>query len=111
MMRIPMARYNSSTGSTVGASCPRQTLDHLSGYRGSHPVRVGNGAAEQFQLDMYGALFDAVYLYNKHGAMISHELWTHLRQMVDWVCDHWQEADDGIWEVRGAVGSSSSTRR
>jgi GH15 family glucan-1,4-alpha-glucosidase len=76
-------------------------LDDLEGYRGSGPVRVGNAAAAQVQLDIYGALLDAVYLYNKHGAMISYELWTHLRRLVDWVCAHWRDADNGIWEVRG----------
>ncbi len=79
---------------------PETILDGLDGYRSSRPVRVGNAAVEQLQLDIYGALLDAVYLYNKHGAMISYELWTHLRQLVDWVCEHWQDEDDGIWEVR-----------
>jgi GH15 family glucan-1,4-alpha-glucosidase len=83
-----------------GRDLPETTLDHLAGYRGSRPVRLGNAAATQTQHDIYGALLDAVYLYNKHGAMISYELWTHLRRLVDWVCDHWGREDDGIWEVR-----------
>jgi GH15 family glucan-1,4-alpha-glucosidase len=78
-----------------------ETLDHLEGYRGSRPVRIGNGAYNQLQLDIYGELMDAVYLYNKYGSPISYELWTHLRQLVDWVCDNWQRQDEGIWEVRG----------
>jgi len=78
-----------------------QSLDHFEGYRGSRPVRVGNGAWNQLQLDIYGELLDSVYLYNKHGAPISYELWGHLRAMVDWVCDHWRRPDEGIWEVRG----------
>lgn len=78
-----------------------EILDHLSGYRGSGPVRVGNGAYRQLQLDIYGELMDAVYLYDKYGTHISYELWTSLRPLVDWVCDHWRESDEGIWEVRG----------
>ena len=78
-----------------------ETLDHLEGYRGSRPVRVGNGAYKQLQLDIYGELMDAVYLYNKYGDPIWYELWSHLRRLIDWVCDNWQRADEGIWEVRG----------
>ncbi|MBA3702519.1 MAG: glycoside hydrolase family 15 protein, partial [Rubrobacteraceae bacterium] len=78
-----------------------ETLDHLDGYRGSRPVRLGNGAYDQLQLDIYGELMDAVYLYNKHGDPISYDLWTRLRVLVDWVCDNWQREDEGIWEVRG----------
>jgi GH15 family glucan-1,4-alpha-glucosidase len=80
---------------------PEITLDHLEGYRGSRPVRIGNLAQEQFQLDIYGELMDAVYLYNKYGTPISYELWTHLRGIVDWLCDNWTREDAGIWEVRG----------
>ena len=77
------------------------TLDHLDGYRGSRPVRVGNGAYNQLQLDIYGELMDSVYLYNKYGSPISYDLWIHLRQLINWVCDNWQRKDEGIWEVRG----------
>ena len=80
---------------------PEEGLDHLAGYRDSRPVRIGNGAYEQLQIDIYGELLDAVYLYNKHGAPISYELWTALRRLVDWVCENWQREDEGIWEVRG----------
>ncbi len=75
-------------------------LEHLYGYRGSTPVRIGNGAANQLQLDIYGELLDAIYLFNKYGTPISYELWTHARRLLDWVCDHWREPDEGIWEVR-----------
>ncbi len=78
-----------------------ETLDHLDGYRGSRPVRLGNGAYDQLQLDIYGELMDAVYLYNKHGDPISYDLWTRLRTLINWVCDNWQREDEGIWEVRG----------
>jgi len=76
-------------------------LDHLAGYRGSAPVRIGNGAAGQLQLDIYGELIDSVYLYNKYGTPIFHEAWTDLTRIVEWVCDNWDQADEGIWEVRG----------
>ncbi len=77
------------------------TLGHLDGYRGSSPVRVGNGAYGQLQLDIYGELMDAVYLYNKYGTPISYDFWTHLRELINWVCDNWTRTDEGIWEVRG----------
>lgn len=76
-------------------------LDHLDGYRGSKPVRVGNGAWDQLQLDIHGELIDAVYLFNKHGSPISYETWLTVRRLVDWVCDNWQREDEGVWEVRG----------
>ena len=78
-----------------------QTLDHLDGYRGSRPVRIGNGAYNQLQLDIYGELMDAVYLSNKYRSPVSYELWQELRRIVNWVCDNWQRKDDGVWEVRG----------
>jgi GH15 family glucan-1,4-alpha-glucosidase len=78
-----------------------ETLDHLEGYRGSRPVRIGNGAYDQLQLDIYGELLDSVYLFNKYGNPISYDLWTHLRRMINWVCDNWHRTDEGIWEVRG----------
>jgi len=78
-----------------------EILDHLDGYRGSRPVRVGNGAAHQLQLDIYGEVIDSVYLYDKYAAPVSYDLWTSLRRMIDWVADNWERADEGIWEVRG----------
>ncbi len=78
-----------------------ETLDHLEGYKQSRPVRVGNGAYGQLQLDIYGELMDSVYLYNKYGTPISYDLWKHLRRLINWVCDNWQRPDEGIWEVRG----------
>ena len=70
------------------------------GYRGSRPVRVGNGAGRQCQLDVYGALMDSVYLYDKYGQPISHDFWMRLTAIVDWVCENWRRPDSGIWEVR-----------
>ena len=78
-----------------------ETLDHFEGYKGSRPVRVGNNAYGQLQLDIYGELMDSVYLYNKYGAPISYDLWQHLRKLVNWVVANWRQPDEGIWEVRG----------
>ncbi len=83
------------------AGLPEEVLGHLEGYRGSAPVRIGNGAADQLQLDIYGELIDSVYLYNKHGAPISHDSWDDLCRIVEWVCGNWDQADEGIWETRG----------
>jgi GH15 family glucan-1,4-alpha-glucosidase len=76
-------------------------LDHLDGYRGSKPVRVGNAASTQLQLDVYGELIDSIYLYNKYAQPVSYDLWQSLRRMLDWVCANWEQPDHGIWEVRG----------
>lgn len=78
-----------------------ETLNHLDGYHGSKPVRIGNGAYDQLQLDIYGELMDAVYLFNKHGTPISYDTWIALRKIINWVADNWQEEDESIWEVRG----------
>jgi GH15 family glucan-1,4-alpha-glucosidase len=78
-----------------------KTLDHLSGYRDSQPVRIGNGAFDQFQLDIYGELMESVYIYNRHGWPISYDMWMSLSGILDWVSENWREPDEGIWEVRG----------
>jgi GH15 family glucan-1,4-alpha-glucosidase len=80
---------------------PEEMLDHFEGYRGSSPVRIGNEAADQLQLDIYGELIDSVYLFNKYGRPIFHEAWEDLRRIVEWVCVNWDQADEGIWESRG----------
>ena len=76
-------------------------LSHLSGYMNSSPVRLGNGAYKQRQLDLYGAVLDAAYLYNKHGAPLDYDLWKNLGKILDWLSENWREPDEGIWEVRG----------
>ncbi len=76
-------------------------LDHLDGYRSSKPVRIGNAAHGQLQLDMYGELLEAIYVYNRHAYPISYDLWASLRNILDWVAQHWRTPDEGIWEVRG----------
>ena len=78
-----------------------QILDHLEGYRGSAPVRIGNGAYNQLQLDIYGELMDSVYLFDKYGKPIHYDLWVNLVRLMEWVCNNWWRKDEGIWEVRG----------
>jgi GH15 family glucan-1,4-alpha-glucosidase len=80
---------------------PERELDHLEGYRGSRPVRIGNAAHRQLQLDIYGELLDAIYLFNKYGTPIGYDAWVKIRRVLDHVCDVWREPDEGIWEVRG----------
>ncbi|MEO9337142.1 glycoside hydrolase family 15 protein [Mesorhizobium sp. SB112] len=75
-------------------------LDHLAGYGASRPVRIGNGARDQHQLDIFGELIDSVYLSNKYGAAISREGWAGVQDVVGHVMGHWQEPDAGIWEMR-----------
>ncbi|AIG00679.1 putative hydrolase [Pseudomonas fluorescens] len=80
---------------------PETTLTHLSGHGGAQPVRIGNEAFDQVQLDIFGELMDAVYLVNKYGEAISHEGWKHTLEVVDQVCETWNQKDVGIWEMRG----------
>jgi GH15 family glucan-1,4-alpha-glucosidase len=79
-----------------------EELPHLVGYRGSRPVRIGNAAAHHLQLDIYGELLDAIYLFDKYGAQISHDLWRNVRRLIDWVSANWRQPDESIWEIRGA---------
>lgn len=76
-------------------------LNHLEGYKGSKPVRIGNGAHDQLQLDIYGELLDAIYLFDKYAEPISYEFWLNITKQVNWVCKHWESPDEGIWEIRG----------
>ena len=87
-----------------------ELLEHLEGYRGSAPVRIGNAAEMQLQLDIYGELVDSLYLYNKYGRPLSHDAWENLSRIVDWVCEHWDQADEGIWETRGGRKHFTSSR-
>jgi GH15 family glucan-1,4-alpha-glucosidase len=78
-----------------------ETLDHFEGWRGSRPVRIGNGAADQLQLDIYGEAADAFFLADNRGIQTAHEGWAALTRITDWLCDHWDQPDEGIWETRG----------
>jgi pentatricopeptide repeat protein len=78
-----------------------ESLDHFEGWRGSKPVRIGNGAADQLQLDIYGEALDALYMGTEHGLPIAHRGWQELTKIIDWVADHWDQPDEGVWETRG----------
>jgi GH15 family glucan-1,4-alpha-glucosidase len=89
---------------------PEKTLQHLEGYRGSAPVRIGNEAGGQRQLDIYGEVIDSVYLYNKYGAPISAATWDDLSEILEWVCENWDQPDEGIWETRGGQHHNTYSR-
>ncbi|HEY0606289.1 MAG TPA: glycoside hydrolase family 15 protein [Herpetosiphonaceae bacterium] len=78
-----------------------EELDHLEGYRGSRPVRIGNAAFSQRQLDAYGGVIDAAYAFSRHRNVLTEHEWSSLRDEIDYVCSHWSEPDQGIWEMRG----------
>ncbi|MFJ5953005.1 glycoside hydrolase family 15 protein [Streptomyces noursei] len=82
---------------------PEAELPHLEGHLGSAPVRIGNAAVDQLQLDIYGALIDSLYLYDKWGQPLSSDHWETVCGLVDWVCDNWDQPDEGIWETRGKI--------
>jgi len=78
-----------------------ETLDHWEGWRGSRPVRIGNGAADQLQLDIYGEAADAIFLADSYGIQPAAQGWKDLTHIIDWLCEHWDQPDEGIWETRG----------
>jgi GH15 family glucan-1,4-alpha-glucosidase len=83
-----------------GSDLTEYTLDNLAGYKNSKPVRIGNAASNQLQLDIYGEMMDAIYLYDKHVSPISYDLWTRIHGVLIWVTENWTQPDDGLWEVR-----------
>ena len=78
-----------------------ETLGHLEGWRGSRPVRLGSGAADRLQLDVYGEVLNAIYLTDRQGFAIEHNGWMALAKLIDWLCEHWDQPEEGIWETRG----------
>jgi GH15 family glucan-1,4-alpha-glucosidase len=78
-----------------------ETLDHWEGWRGSRPVRIGNGASGQLQLDIFGEAMDAMAQADAHGLQPAHVGWTAIVNMIDWLCEHWDQPEEGIWETRG----------
>ncbi|KAJ9121770.1 hypothetical protein QFC22_002392 [Naganishia vaughanmartiniae] len=84
-----------------GKDLPEEELSHLAGHKDSRPVRIGNGAVDHLQLDIYGELMDAIYLAQKWSKPLSWESWIAVRQVVDYVCTVVHKPDLSIWEVRG----------
>jgi len=78
-----------------------EVLPHWEGYRGSAPVRIGNGAADQLQLDIYGEAIDSIYFADRHGISIGHHGWQRICEVLNWVTDNWDQPEEGIWETRG----------
>jgi pentatricopeptide repeat protein len=78
-----------------------EILDHFEGWRGSRPVRIGNGAAGQLQLDIYGEAMDAIMTADNLGFQMAHVGWVALTKIIDWVADNWDQPDEGVWETRG----------
>jgi GH15 family glucan-1,4-alpha-glucosidase len=89
---------------------PEHALEHLAGYRGSRPVRVGNGAAGQLQLDVYGEVVDAVFHFVRSGGTLDRETQRMLCAFGEYVCRNWQRPDDGIWEPRSGAGHNTHSR-
>jgi GH15 family glucan-1,4-alpha-glucosidase len=78
-----------------------EVLDHWEGYRGSSPVRIGNGAADQLQLDIYGEAIDSLYFGDQRGLRGGHRGWLKFSDIVNWVAENWDQPEEGIWETRG----------
>ncbi|MGZ4483769.1 MAG: glycoside hydrolase family 15 protein [Nocardioidaceae bacterium] len=78
-----------------------EILEHWEGYRGSSPVRIGNGAADQLQLDIYGEALDSIYFMDQRGLQAGHDGWLKVCDLLDWVTDNWDQPEEGIWETRG----------
>jgi GH15 family glucan-1,4-alpha-glucosidase len=78
-----------------------ESLEHLDGYMGSKPVRIGNGAADQLQLDIYGEAIDSIWGLDQIVPVIGDRGWRDFVRMVDWLCDNWEQPDEGVWETRG----------
>jgi GH15 family glucan-1,4-alpha-glucosidase len=83
------------------ADLKEEVLEHWSGYRSSHPVRIGNGAAGQLQLDIYGEALDSVFVAHRAGLQVPHRGWTAISQVLDWLAANWDQPEEGIWETRG----------
>jgi GH15 family glucan-1,4-alpha-glucosidase len=78
-----------------------ESLEHWSGYRGSRPVRIGNGASDQLQLDIYGEALDSIFFADERGLQVGHRGWIAIRELLDWLAEHWDQPEEGIWETRG----------
>ena len=87
-----------------------EELSHLSGYRGSRPVTLGNGANRLLQFDLYGAVLDAAYLHNKYGAPLDYDTWQSLRTLLSWLSENWRRPDAGTWGDRGHLDQFVSSK-
>jgi GH15 family glucan-1,4-alpha-glucosidase len=92
------------------ARLDEQTLDHLTGYEGARPVRVGNDAWRQSQHDVWGVLLDSVRLHTDSGDILDDRLWTLITRQVDAALERWREPDRGVWEVRGEPKHFTSSK-
>jgi GH15 family glucan-1,4-alpha-glucosidase len=86
-----------------GRELPEHILKNFEGYQHSRPIRIGNAASEQLQLDIYGELMDSVLIYDKHGEPISYDFWMNIVTLIEWLCQHWEKPDKGIWETRAGA--------
>lgn len=91
------------------ADLEEKTLDHWDGYADSRPVRIGNGAAGQLQMDIYGEIIDSLYLADKYGSGLSLDSWADVRRIVNWVAEYWEKEDQGMWEVRSDSDNFTSS--
>jgi GH15 family glucan-1,4-alpha-glucosidase len=87
-----------------------EELSHLSGYRGSRPVTLGNGANRLLQFDLYGAVLDAAYLHNKYGAPLDYDTWQSLRTLLSWLSENWRRPDAGMWGDQGDLEQFVSSK-
>ncbi len=78
-----------------------EVLEHWAGYRGSRPVRIGNGAADELQLDIYGEAMDSIFAADRAGQLVPHRGWTSISDVLEWVAANWDQPEEGIWETRG----------
>src|SRR4029453_12071618 len=97
-------------GSGGERELPEQTLDHLTGYEGARPVRVGNAAYLQGQHDVWGAILDSVYLHARSRDQVTESLWPFLKRQAEAAAKHWREPDQGIWESRGEPQHFTSSK-
>ena len=98
--KAPAVFFSRATALDGRTELREEELPHLSGYRDSRPVWVGNEIYDQLQFDLYGAVLDAAYLYNKYGAPLDYEVWQNLRSLLGWLSENWQQPDAGIWGAR-----------
>ena len=108
--RRSRASSRSCTASAARRELPEETLDHLSGYEGARPVRIGNGAYDQDQHDVWGAILDSFYLHTKSRDHLPERIWPILVKQVETALENWREPDRGIWEVRGEPQHFTSSK-